>query len=193
MDMFQNYMTVVVNLVTDRINTKFEIQRVVILYITANYQYGFVFKPFRKSVLQSIIPSVPENKSMFYFFTNHPSNGKPPTYSRRTYHRLLILLLFDCLQLKCQHLAQISFDSLTRHLSPKLNFGDSHQKLEHRPLPPLLTHKHKVNSNKYMIPIVFFNYVVTFWLFISYSRFQLFWGVAVGISSSSATASCPRR
>ena len=40
----------------------------------------------------------------------------------------------------------------------------------------------QVNSNKYTIPIVFSNYVVTFWLFMSYSRFQLFWGVAVGIS-----------
>ena len=38
----------------------------------------------------------------------------------------------------------------------------------------------QVNSNKYVI--VFSNYVVTFWLFMSYSRFQLFWGVAVGIS-----------
>ena len=32
------------------------------------------------------------------------------------------------------------------------------------------------------MPIVFFNCVVTLWLFISYSRFPLFWGVAVGIS-----------
>ena len=37
-------------------------------------------------------------------------------------------------------------------------------------------------QGKYIIPIVLFNCVVTFWLFVSYSRFQLFWGVAVGIS-----------
>ena len=37
-----------------------------------------------------------------------------------------------------------------------------------------------VISNKYMIPIVLFNYVRTFWLFTSYSCFQLFCGVAVG-------------